>query len=225
MKQRIKKTILVKKLIHLRNKYLYKKNFVNSKKYWISRYEAGESSGAGSYNNLAEFKSSIINRFVAEKGIKRAIEFGCGDGNQLKYFNIPKYIGFDISTLVIEKCKRNYNNDNTKEFYHIDYASNYKADLILSLDVIYHLVEDKVFHNHMNQLFKSSTKYVIIYSSNFKNKKDFSAHVRHRIFTNWISKYRIDFQLIEEIPNEFPFNKENESSTSYANFYIYKKIV
>ena len=40
-----------------------------------------------------------------------------------------------------------------------------KADLSLSLDVIYHLVEDDVFEYYMRTLFEASNGYVIIYAS------------------------------------------------------------
>ena len=38
-----------------------------------------------------------------------------------------------------------------------------RAELALSLDVIYHLVEDTVYESYMGQLFDSATKYVIVY--------------------------------------------------------------
>lgn len=60
------------------------KPFAGSKDYKIERYDGGGNSGVGSYHHLAEFKAEIINGFVAREGIKTGIEYGCGDGNQLK---------------------------------------------------------------------------------------------------------------------------------------------
>jgi len=37
----------------------------NSKKYWNDRYVKGQTSGAGSYNQLAQFKANVINDFVS----------------------------------------------------------------------------------------------------------------------------------------------------------------
>lgn len=48
----------------------------------------------------------------------------------------------------------------------MDAYANETADLTLSLDVIYHLIEDNVFFTYMDRLFDSSTKFVIIYSLN-----------------------------------------------------------
>ena len=37
---------------------------LDSKKYWNNRYVKGGNSGAGSYNNLAQFKGDVINNFI-----------------------------------------------------------------------------------------------------------------------------------------------------------------
>jgi hypothetical protein len=41
-----------------------------------------------------------------------------------------------------------------------------RFDLELSLDVIYHLVEDEVFDAYMRSLFAHAGRFVVIYSSN-----------------------------------------------------------
>lgn len=79
--------------------------FPGSKQYWIERYEAGRTSGAGSYNELAEFKAEIINAFVVEHGIDSVMEFGCGDGNQLRLASYPSYTGFDANPRAVELCR------------------------------------------------------------------------------------------------------------------------
>lgn len=199
--------------------------FKNSTYYWEKRYKKGGNSGAGSYNKLAEFKADVINNIVNSEKIDTVIEFGCGDGNQLKYFKIKKYIGFDVSKVIIEKCKSYFSNDESKFFYNLNEYQNQKADMTLSLDVIYHLVEDHIFNDYMYKLFNSALKIVVVYSSNKDNHENNfqSLHVRHREFTNWVANNRKDFVLDKFIPNKYPFNGENEES-SYADFYIFKKI-
>ena len=101
--------------------------------------------------------------------------------------------------------------------------NKYKADLTISLDVIYHLLEDNVFNLYMQNLFNSSNKYVCIYSSNIDMK--WSSHVRHRKFTNWIAKYISNkWKIKEYIPNKYPFDPKKRGFTSFADFYIYEKI-
>lgn len=197
-------------------------NNFKSSEYWKNRYNSGGNSGAGSYNNLAIFKSEIINKFIEENNISNAIEFGCGDGNQLKLLNSINYIGLDVSEKAIEMCQNIFKDDDKKTFKKLDLYNNEKADLSLSLDVIFHLVEDDVYQNYMKNLFKSSNKYVIVYSSNDEKKKHSSPHVKHRKFTDWVEKNRKDFTLVKFIPNKYPFDGDGDN-TSFADFYIYKK--
>ena len=161
--------------------------------------------------------------------IDSVIEFGCGDGNQLALFRIPKYIGLDVSKKSIELCSNLFSKDKNKSFflydpqYFIDNLSLFKADLTLSLDVIYHLVEDEVFAKYMKDLFSTSKKYVIIYSSDTdKNNSLQSQHVRHRNFTNRINQNLSEWKLIKKLENKFP-KKTNEINESFADFYIYAK--
>lgn len=196
--------------------------FTTSKKYWDDRYKSGGNSGAGSHNNLAEFKAEIINEFLDSKKIESVIEFGCGDGNQLKYFSPKKYFGYDVSKKAIQLCTKLYESDPTKKFYLMKSHNNETAELTMSLDVIYHLIEDQVFSDYMNKLFDASTKFVIIYSSNTDARDLNTAHVKQRKFTDWVEQNKTAFKLIEHIPNKYPFDG-NAQRTSIADFFIYEK--
>lgn len=196
--------------------------FDDSKSYWKERYQLGGSSGNGSYNELAEFKAEIVNQFVSEKNINSIIEYGCGDGNQLLLYNIPSYLGFDISPEIILLCREMFFEDDEKSFKLVEDYQNETADLTMSLDVIYHLVEDSVYSLYMNRLFDSSEKYVIIYSSNTDNNSIIDgAHVKHRNFTGWVEKYKPEWELIKFIPNRYPI-KENGKNGSISDFFIYQ---
>ncbi len=197
--------------------------FTNSEDYWVNRYKKGGNSGAGSYNNLAEFKGEVINDFVEKQEIQTVIELGCGDGNQLKYFNFPAYKGFDVSREILEKCRLEFKADTTKQFLHVEEAHNHKADLAMSLDVIYHLVEDDTFEIYMKQLFAAADSYVIIYSCDFEDE-NYTLHVRPRKFTEWVTANQPDFKLIKFIPNKFPQKEGSDEFTSFADFFIYQKI-
>lgn len=211
-------------LFRLYQLFRKKKPFTSSEEYWEERYRKGGNSGIGSYDKLAQYKAEVINDFVVERNIETVFEFGCGDGNQLTYFNFPSYVGYDVSPSVIDKCKAKYTQDQTKKFALIDQHSNEKADLSLSLDVIYHLVESPVYLAYMEKLFSSTDRFVVVYSSNsdVHENNDKVAHVKHRKFTDWVSKNKPDFELIQFIPNKYPFNPK-EKYSSYADFYIFKK--
>lgn len=199
----------------------------DSGKYWEKRYECGENSGAGSYNRLAEFKAEVINKFVRENNIKKVIEWGCGDGNQLKLAEYPEYIGFDVSKELVKICNEKFSGDITKKFIWCgdeSFKNEYKGELGISLDVIYHLVEDNVYEEYMERLFSSSERYICIYSSNFEKRS--AVHVRNRKFTDWIDVHtNKTWKLLEIVHNKYPYSEDDPNDTSWSDFYFYEKII
>lgn len=200
-----------------------RKAFEGSRQYWENRYETGGTSGNGSYNQLAAFKAEILNTFVSEHKIASVAGFGCGDGNQLRLARYPNYIGFDISPKAIATCRDLFSGDGTKHFKLAQTHDGETAELALSLDVIYHLVEDDVFDGYMARLFNSAERFVIIYSSNTDdNPRGTAMHVRHRNFSKWIADNQPGWTLMQLIPNRHPFQGDTKSG-SFSDFYIYAK--
>ncbi len=193
----------------------------SSADYWEGRYKEGGNSGAGSYNRLATFKADYLNEFVRNEGIRTVIEFGSGDGAQVTLSNYESYVGVDVSETAVEVARNRCRHMPNVRFIHTtEYRPEMKADLVLSLDVIYHLVEDEVFERYMHSLFDASERFVIIYSSN-RNDGFIAPHVRHRKFADWIQKNRPDACLIRHDPNRHPFNPADQENTSFADFYVY----
>ena len=196
--------------------------FTSSAKYWNDRYETGGTSGDGSYNRLAKFKAETVNAFVRQRDVRTVVEFGCGDGNQLRFAEYPAYVGLDVSPRSVTMCQELFRGDPTKRFCVVDEYQGERADLALSLDVIYHLVEDSAFDEYMNRLFSSAIKFVIVYSSDTDaNPTDGPPHVRHRKFSEWVRSNRSEWALISHIPNPYPFNGDTKT-TSFADFFIYE---
>ena len=192
--------------------------FPGSYKYWERRYRKNGNSGAGSYGEKAAYKAGIINQFVKQNNIQKIIEVGCGDGNQLKQFSFPEYIGLDVSPTAIRLCKDIFKEDASKQFLLYDEKEidtrleGLNAELSLSLDVIYHLVEDEVYEKYMHRLFSVSSRYVIIYAWDVEEAKKF--HVRHRNFSKWITENITGYQL-----------KERITQSPYCDFFIYEKLI
>jgi hypothetical protein len=82
-------------------------------------------------------------------------------------------------------CPKTFAHDKTKSFKQADTYSSESADVSISLDVIFHLVEDTVFDLYMCRLFSSAKRFVVIYSSNDAAKYSHN-HVKHRKFTDWV---------------------------------------
>jgi hypothetical protein len=205
-------------------------SFRTSADYWESRYARGEDSGAGSYGRLAVWKSEILNAFVLQHRISSVVEFGCGDGAQLSLAKNPTYIGIDVSPSAVRRCIDRFQGDETKSFFAIDPRAMsdslgvLRAEMALSLDVLYHLVEDEVRDEYLARLFQAATRYVVIYSSDGPAPTH-SAHERHRSFTPWVSANIPGWHLRERIANAYPMRTaaDEHETTSPADFFIYTR--
>lgn len=202
--------------------------FPGSNKYWNIRYRAWGSSWSGSYWRLAHFKANFLNKFCQENHINMVIEFGCGDGHQLSLWKYKNYVGFDISQKAIQLCKKIFLFDQSKSFFlfepgaFLDNLRLFRGDLSLSIDVLYHLVEDEVFFDYMHILFSTSNQFVIIYSSNFDSPVKF--HQKDRNFTTFITNQFPNWTLVDQIQNQFPYDSKNPYNSSKCDFFVYKKI-
>ena len=205
-------------LVHLRRR---QDDFKSSSDYWDRRYRTGGNSGAGSYHRLAQFKANFLNMFVDQHQIASVVEYGSGDGAQLKLARYPSYTGVDISPKAVEMCNILFSGDSSKRFLQWDAVMpDFMADLSLSLDVVYHLVEDPVFDAYMRRLFESARRFVIVYSSNID--QDWPAkHVRHRHFTRWVEQNRPDWCLQSTLKNAYPYDPADPKQTSFADFHVF----
>lgn len=196
--------------------------FPGSARYWEQRYLAGGNSGAGSYGRLADWKADVVNGFVAENAVRQVIEHGFGDGNQLRLARYPDYLGLDVSHTAIALCRERFATDPSKRFMHVADYQGETCELALSMDVIFHLVEDEVYRAYMERLFSSAERWVIIYSSNREQTTD-APHVRHRDFTAYVRTRETDWKLVKSIRNKFPYDIRNPDNTSFSDFYFFEK--
>ncbi len=210
------------------SKLYHRALFSGSAKYWQRRYQKGWGSGEGSAKHLAEFKAHILNDFIKQHDIKSVVEFGCGDGSQLSLIDCAKYIGFDVSAESVKRCRERFAGDATKNFYLYnekclsDSGDRCEAELGLSLDVVYHLVEDDVYQDHIKHLFASSRRYVIIYSSCKEDDSEY-AHIRHRVFSRDVEKLK-GWKFVECVKNKYPIDQLGPQAGSFADFYIYRQV-
>lgn len=169
----------------------------------------------------------MLNDIVAERNVQSVIELGCGDGAQLGLSRYPIYLGVDISSAAVAACQKRFAGDNTKCFITLDEfrTAPRTGDLALSLDVIYHLVEDNVFDSHLRDLFGAATHFVAIYSSNSNKIVDPAPHVRHREFTSWIEQNQPNWQLAKIYRNPYPYRWWNRQDSSHCDLFLYERKV
>lgn len=197
--------------------------FPGSQEYWVNRYEKGGNSGPGSYSELAKFKAKVLNDFVLRENVQSVIEFGCGDGNQLELAEYPSYRGLDVSPVAVKRCRERFASDSTKSFALLGEYAGETAELAMSLDVIYHLVEDRVFEAHLRAVFGAATRYVAIYSTNRDAPDDAGLpHVRHRRFSDFVDRELRGWKLLRNERQPHAYSGDITQS-SLAEFFLFEK--
>jgi len=169
------------------------KSFNDSSSYWKNRYYFGGNSGKGSYGQEAEFKAQHLNNLIKKFNFDAIIELGCGDGNNAKYYDTNNYFGFDISSDAVEICKKKFKKRTNFNFFEIDEnfpqkisdikkSYNLQNELVISFDVMFHLIEDSIYEDYINKLENTSNKFMLIYSTDFDGNGTMS-HVKHRAYS------------------------------------------
>jgi cyclopropane fatty-acyl-phospholipid synthase-like methyltransferase len=197
-------------------------NFKNSVAFWEQNYARGDTSGNGSYGAAADAKAKFLNEFVRNHGLQSVVEFGCGDGNQLSLADYPSYVGLDVSKTAVRLCQMRFADDLSKSFFlydgacFTDHAGLFTADLAVSLDVIYHLIEDPVFETYMTHLFAAGQLFVVVYATNMIMTGT-APHVKHRRFTSWVEDNCPQWMLTGT-------TRGPNSGSGRADFFVYEKV-
>ena len=164
------------------------------------------------------FKAAVINGFIADNAIADVLDLGCGDGHLLSLLRVPAYVGADVSTTALAQCAARFPQHRFMPLPALD--ASVRADLVLSIDVIFHLVEDGTFARYMHELFSRANRFVLIHASN--HDRDWpSPHVRHRRFTDHVADCRPEWRLLAHLPNRYPFDPAQPDETSFGDFFIY----
>jgi SAM-dependent methyltransferase len=193
-----------------------------SNQFWERHYAVGGSSGPGSRGSLADAKAEVVNRIIESRNVESVVEFGCGDGYQLGLLRPPRYIGVDVSASAIEMCRKIFRADESKRFIVQDRDKRagrdevLKAEMALSMDVIYHLVDQDGFERYMTDLFNAAQRLVLIYSTDEVNWRSEPEYTCHRPFSNWVSAHATGWRLSQTIANPYP-------DLSRCSFFLYER--
>ena len=174
------------------------KAFHNSTDYWQKRYYYGGNSGKGSYGEEALFKANFLNDLINDLNIDGVIELGCGDGNNANLYTPKFYFGFDISHDAIIDCRKMFKQKPNFFCYEITASfpeeisvlkTHFKLNnpLVISFDVIFHLVEDKAYEDYLNKLEFCADHFILVYATDF-DKEGTQPHVRHRYYSDDLEK-------------------------------------
>jgi hypothetical protein len=90
-------------------------------------------------------------------------------------------------------------------------------DLTLSMDVIYHLIEDEVYNDYMTKLVNLKSKYLIIYANN--EDKNFAAHMKSRKFTE-NELLNENYKLHNQVKNQYPYDGVKGSVSQWFIYHL-----
>lgn len=139
------------------------------KKFWNKKYADGGISGQGSIGKYRTWKWMKIMQMIPD--LREVIDVGCGD---LRFWQHPiarefttrkgfTYLGIDISDEIIAR--------NQEIAPHLDFVCapshldlGEKAQVVLALDLLFHIMDDGNFEETLEQLCKASKLWIVIYS-------------------------------------------------------------
>lgn len=190
-----------------------KRKFINSSLFWEERYFYGGNSGRGSYAEDAKIKSKLLNDTILKYNLKYAIDIGCGDGNNLSLFEVCNYSGIDVSKSIIEENKKRFISNKSKKFYllennhlkivdEINRSINKNDSIIVSFDVILHLVEDYNYKDHLDFINSIRASYCLVSSSDENiDYNPLIPHVKHRNYSKDFLSAGWELIIEKKIPN------------------------
>lgn len=171
--------------------------------YWNERYQQRGNSGAGSYGGQLEKKLNWL------KGLEvnSITEIGCGDFNfgshLMELYPNATYSGCDISKVVLEKNREKYPQYN---FYPAG-GHNPPSDLLLCIDVLFHITDDGEYQNMLDTLDKADWKYLAVTA--YERDEELGGHVRIR---------NLDYKRFGE-----PIIREVVEEDGQMYFYLFKR--
>lgn len=150
--------------------------------YWEHRYSIGRSSGPGSRGDQAHDKAQAINRLIHDHDITSIVDWGCGDGylTELLALRGVDYCGIDISRTAVGIGLLRFG---IHQFVKWNPESRVDitvtGELALSVDVLFHLVDDDNYRRYLGKLFGSASRFVVVYAPS-QLVDESAPHVRHR---------------------------------------------
>ncbi len=170
------------------------------KTYWDLRYSGGiphdSTSGYGSYGVQLTRKLTWMKDNIEDHDVQKIVEFGCGDFNfgrgVLALFPFSDYVGLDVSDVIV---KRNQELFKSFKFKNIAEEAP-QGDLVMCVDVLFHIIEDDEVEKLLARIEKSWTKYLIITA--YERDEEMHQHVRIRKF----DYSRFGIPIVREIVEE-----------------------
>jgi hypothetical protein len=164
--------------------------------YWNLRYHDGRGSGPSSQGPEVAVKAGRVNRIVRDRGYQTVVDWGVGDGLVAAGFDVPRYIGLDVSKVAVRLARQHARPGWELHTVSATGPSPWRGDLALSFDVLFHLTRDQPYWWHLERLF-GSAGHVLIRASNYDAPR--SGHMRRR---RWTDDVPAGWRLIDRPPDD-----------------------
>lgn len=183
-------------------------------RYWDRRYREGRTSGAGSEGDEGAYKADYISDLIHNHDIESVVDWGCGDGQVLERMRLEgaEYLGVDVSLTIVNRMREKF--PEYEFITPVPGMNDLKWELGLSMDVLFHLPDDVDYFEYLDQLFGHSTRFVVIYSTNYAGGRT-ARHVFRREFTPDIAGRFPDWELT---------TVETPLREGLASFFVYEKV-
>lgn len=146
--------------------------------YWEEHYRRGGDSGEGSSGAVRDYKWQVISKFSK---LQDVIDIGCGDLQLWEGRGCVNYLGLDISPTVIKK-----NQEKRPDWKFIVFDSSaslpLKADTVLCLEMLFHVLDEQVFIKTIKNLCEYSSNWIFIYT--WKENPFADWHIRKQAVWN-----------------------------------------
>jgi SAM-dependent methyltransferase len=114
--------------------------------------------------------------------VQSVLDLGCGDGFVASMIEVEQYVGFDLSESALKIARERMPNH---RFLSVT-PRLMKFDLMVSMDVMHHLVTEEVYRSYLKVLFSDLSDLVLVYGTN--HRLSGRPHVLHREWMNDVPK-------------------------------------
>lgn len=187
----------MKQLLIYFKRLIAKWRFRSAEHYWENRYARGGNSGPGSRGAELRHKLAFVQKFITDNRVKSVFDYGSGDGEFASKLVVPTYYGYEPSPSARQMF---FDRDLPRSYMTGTWL--YLAELGLSLDVIFHVVDADDYVEYLENLFRTSLKWIIIYGFE-SSEEELWPHIKPRPFTRFIANRFPEWVLISKIPSGF----------------------
>ena len=188
------------------------------RRYWNRRYKRNLGSGSGSRGALAQYKVEFINDIFERLEVGSCLDFGAGDGFVASGLQARQLEVTDISKVARKQLSTEYG----LRVVHPFCLNLKRYDMVISLDVLFHITSQKEFLRYMRKMTAMADRYILIYSAVKLPLSRIPEHMANNDFMSFMHTER-EWKILEEFDSPHSFDSAKPHTTSPSRFVLYEK--